>query len=66
MGEAAIKAAQAINYESVGTIEFLVINTALLLMEMNNSYPGGTLRNRRRINYDPIKEQDQDRQAKDR
>jgi acetyl-CoA carboxylase biotin carboxylase subunit len=48
MGDAAKKAAGAINYESVGTIEFLVDkNRNFYFMEMNTRIQVETLRNRR-------------------
>ena len=43
MGEAAIKAAEAVKYEGVGTVEFLVDkNRNFYFMEMNTQNSGGT------------------------
>jgi acetyl-CoA carboxylase biotin carboxylase subunit len=58
MGEAAIKAASAINYESVGTIEFLVDkNRNFYFMEMNTRIQVEHCVTEEVINYDLIKEQ---------
>ncbi|MEO8770287.1 MAG: acetyl-CoA carboxylase biotin carboxylase subunit [Ferruginibacter sp.] len=58
MGEAAIKAAQAINYESVGTIEFLVDkHRNFFFMEMNTRIQVEHCVTEEVINYDLIKEQ---------
>lgn len=58
MGEAAKKAAQAINYESVGTIEFLVDkNRNFYFMEMNTRIQVEHCVTEEVINYDLIKEQ---------
>ncbi|MEO6583437.1 MAG: acetyl-CoA carboxylase biotin carboxylase subunit [Ferruginibacter sp.] len=58
MGTAAIKAAQAINYESVGTIEFLVDkNRDFYFMEMNTRIQVEHCVTEEVINYDLIKEQ---------
>jgi acetyl-CoA carboxylase biotin carboxylase subunit len=58
MGEAAIKAAQAINYESVGTIEFLVDkHRNFYFMEMNTRIQVEHCVTEEVINYDLIKEQ---------
>lgn len=58
MGEAAIKAAQAINYESVGTIEFLVDkHRNFYFMEMNTRIQVEHGVTEEVINYDLIKEQ---------
>ena len=58
MGNAAIKAAQAINYESVGTIEFLVDkNRDFYFMEMNTRIQVEHCVTEEVINYDLIKEQ---------
>ena len=58
MGEAAIKAASAINYESVGTIEFLVDkHRNLYFMEMNTRIPVEHGVTEEVISYDLIKEQ---------
>ena len=58
MGEAAIKAASAINYESVGTIEFLVDkNRDFYFMEMNTRIQVEHCVTEEVINYDLIKEQ---------
>ncbi|MEO5968109.1 MAG: acetyl-CoA carboxylase biotin carboxylase subunit [Ferruginibacter sp.] len=58
MGAAAIKAAQAINYESVGTIEFLVDkNRDFYFMEMNTRIQVEHCVTEEVINYDLIKEQ---------
>ncbi len=58
MGEAAIKAAQAINYESVGTIEFLVDkNRNFYFMEMNTRIQVEHCVTEEVINFDLIKEQ---------
>ncbi len=58
MGEAAIKAASAINYESVGTIEFLVDkNRKFYFMEMNTRIQVEHCVTEEVINFDLIKEQ---------
>ena len=58
MGEAAIKAAQAINYESVGTIEFLVDkHRNFYFMEMDTRIQVEHCVTEEVINYDLIKEQ---------
>ena len=58
MGEAAIKAASAINYESVGTIEFLVDkHRNFYFMEMNTRIQVEHCVTEEVINYDLIKEQ---------
>jgi acetyl-CoA carboxylase biotin carboxylase subunit len=58
MGQAAIKAAQAINYESVGTIEFLVDkHRNFYFMEMNTRIQVEHCVTEEVINYDLIKEQ---------
>jgi acetyl-CoA carboxylase biotin carboxylase subunit len=58
MGEAAIKAASAINYESVGTIEFLVDkNRNFYFMEMNTRIQVEHCVTEEVVNYDLIKEQ---------
>ncbi|MDQ6889109.1 MAG: acetyl-CoA carboxylase biotin carboxylase subunit [Bacteroidota bacterium] len=58
MGEAAIKAASAINYESVGTVEFLVDkNRNFYFMEMNTRIQVEHCVTEEVINYDLIKEQ---------
>lgn len=58
MGEAAIKAAGAINYESVGTVEFLVDkNRDFYFMEMNTRIQVEHCVTEEVINYDLIKEQ---------
>ncbi len=58
MGKAAIKAAQAINYESVGTIEFLVDkNRNFYFMEMNTRIQVEHCVTEEVINFDLIKEQ---------
>jgi acetyl-CoA carboxylase, biotin carboxylase subunit len=58
MGEAAIKAAKAINYESVGTIEFLVDkHRKFYFMEMNTRIQVEHGVTEEVINYDLIKEQ---------
>jgi len=58
MGEAAKKAAQAINYESVGTIEFLVDkNRNFYFMEMNTRIQVEHCVTEEVINFDLIKEQ---------
>jgi acetyl-CoA carboxylase biotin carboxylase subunit len=58
MGEAAIKAAAAINYESVGTIEFLVDkNRKFYFMEMNTRIQVEHCVTEEVINFDLIKEQ---------
>ena len=58
MGAAAIKAAQAINYESVGTIEFLVDkHRNFYFMEMNTRIQVEHCVTEEVINYDLIKEQ---------
>jgi acetyl-CoA carboxylase, biotin carboxylase subunit len=58
MGEAAVKAASAINYESVGTIEFLVDkHRNFYFMEMNTRIQVEHCVTEEVINYDLIKEQ---------
>ncbi len=58
MGEAAIKAASAINYESVGTIEFLVDkHRNFYFMEMNTRIQVEHCVTEEVVNYDLIKEQ---------
>jgi acetyl-CoA carboxylase biotin carboxylase subunit len=58
MGEAAKKAAQAINYENVGTVEFLVDkNQNFYFMEMNTRIQVEHCVTEEVINYDLIKEQ---------
>lgn len=58
MGEAAIKAAKAINYESVGTIEFLVDkHRNFFFMEMNTRIQVEHCVTEEVINFDLIKEQ---------
>lgn len=58
MGEAAIRAAQAINYESVGTIEFLVDKYQnFYFMEMNTRIQVEHCVTEEVIKYDLIKEQ---------
>lgn len=58
MGQAAIKAASAINYESVGTIEFLVDkNRDFYFMEMNTRIQVEHCVTEEVTNYDLIKEQ---------
>lgn len=58
MGAAAIKAAEAINYESVGTVEFLVDeNKKFYFMEMNTRIQVEHPVTEEVIDYDLIKEQ---------
>ena len=58
MGDAAIKAASAINYESVGTIEFLVDkNRNFYFMEMNTRIQVEHCVTEEVINFDLVKEQ---------
>jgi acetyl-CoA carboxylase biotin carboxylase subunit len=58
MGEAAKKAASAINYENVGTVEFLVDkNRNFYFMEMNTRIQVEHCVTEEVINYDLIKEQ---------
>ena len=58
MGAAAIQAAQAINYESVGTVEFLVDkHRNFYFMEMNTRIQVEHCVTEEVINYDLIKEQ---------
>ena len=58
MGTAAIKAAQAINYESVGTVEFLVDkHRNFYFMEMNTRIQVEHCVTEEVINFDLIKEQ---------
>ncbi len=58
MGDAAIKAAQAINYESVGTIEFLVDkHRNFYFMEMNTRIQVEHCVTEEVVNFDLIKEQ---------
>jgi acetyl-CoA carboxylase, biotin carboxylase subunit len=58
MGEAAIKAASAINYESVGTVEFLVDkHRNFYFMEMNTRIQVEHCVTEEVVNFDLIKEQ---------
>ncbi len=58
MGEAAIKAARAVNYEGVGTVEFLVDSKRnFYFMEMNTRIQVEHPVTEEVINYDLIKEQ---------
>lgn len=58
MGEAAIKAAKAVNYEGVGTVEFLVDkNRDFYFMEMNTRIQVEHTITEEVINHDLIKEQ---------
>ncbi|MDX2046693.1 MAG: biotin carboxylase N-terminal domain-containing protein, partial [Chitinophagaceae bacterium] len=58
MGDAAVKAASAINYESVGTIEFLVDkHRNFYFMEMNTRIQVEHCVTEEVVNYDLIKEQ---------
>ncbi|MEO8412192.1 MAG: acetyl-CoA carboxylase biotin carboxylase subunit [Ginsengibacter sp.] len=58
MGEAAIKAASSINYESVGTVEFLVDkHRNFYFMEMNTRIQVEHCVTEEVVNYDLIKEQ---------
>jgi len=58
MGEAAIKATKAVNYEGVGTVEFLVDkNRDFYFMEMNTRIQVEHTITEEVINYDLIKEQ---------
>jgi acetyl-CoA carboxylase biotin carboxylase subunit len=58
MGEAAIKAASAINYENVGTVEFLVDkNRNFYFMEMNTRIQVEHCVTEEVVNFDLIKEQ---------
>jgi acetyl-CoA carboxylase biotin carboxylase subunit len=58
MGKAAIKAASAINYESVGTVEFLVDkNRNFYFMEMNTRIQVEHCVTEEVVNFDLIKEQ---------
>lgn len=58
MGEAAIKAAQAINYESVGTVEFLVDkHRNFYFMEMNTRIQVEHGVTEEVVSYDLVKEQ---------
>ncbi|HEV8083046.1 MAG TPA: acetyl-CoA carboxylase biotin carboxylase subunit [Chitinophagaceae bacterium] len=58
MGDAAIKAAAAINYESVGTVEFLVDkHRNFYFMEMNTRIQVEHCVTEEVVNYDLIKEQ---------
>ena len=58
MGEAAIKAAEAVNYEGVGTVEFLVDkNKDFYFMEMNTRIQVEHTITEEVINYDIVKEQ---------
>ena len=58
MGEAAIKAASAIHYESVGTVEFLVDkNRNFYFMEMNTRIQVEHCVTEEVVNFDLIKEQ---------
>lgn len=58
MGNAAIKAAKAVNYEGVGTVEFLVdANRDFYFMEMNTRIQVEHTITEEVINYDLIKEQ---------
>ena len=58
MGDAAIKAASAINYESVGTVEFLVdMHRNFYFMEMNTRIQVEHCVTEEVVSYDLIKEQ---------
>jgi len=58
MGEAAIKAAEAVKYEGVGTVEFLVDkNRDFYFMEMNTRIQVEHTITEEVINYDLVKEQ---------
>jgi acetyl-CoA carboxylase biotin carboxylase subunit len=58
MGEAAIKATKAVNYEGVGTVEFLVDkNRDFYFMEMNTRIQVEHTITEEVVNYDLIKEQ---------
>ncbi len=58
MGEAAIKAAEAVKYEGVGTVEFLVDkNRNFYFMEMNTRIQVEHTITEEVVNYDLIKEQ---------
>lgn len=58
MGEAAIRAAEAVKYEGVGTVEFLVdANRDFYFMEMNTRIQVEHTITEEVINYDLIKEQ---------
>jgi acetyl-CoA carboxylase biotin carboxylase subunit len=58
MGEAAIKAAKAVRYEGVGTVEFLVDkNRDFFFMEMNTRIQVEHTITEEVINYDLVKEQ---------
>ncbi len=58
MGEAAVKATKAVNYEGVGTIEFLVDkNRDFYFMEMNTRIQVEHTITEEVVNYDLIKEQ---------
>jgi acetyl-CoA carboxylase, biotin carboxylase subunit len=58
MGEAAIKAAKAVNYEGVGTVEFLVDkNRDFYFMEMNTRIQVEHTITEEVINFDLVKEQ---------
>ena len=58
MGEAAIKAAEAVKYEGVGTVEFLVdANSDFYFMEMNTRIQVEHTITEEVIDYDLIKEQ---------
>ena len=58
MGQAAIKAAEAVGYEGVGTVEFLVDNNRdFYFMEMNTRIQVEHTITEEVINYDLIKEQ---------
>lgn len=58
MGEAAIKAAKAVSYEGVGTVEFLVDkNRDFYFMEMNTRIQVEHTITEEVINYDLVKEQ---------
>ena len=58
MGEAAVKATKAVNYEGVGTIEFLVDkNSDFYFMDMNTRIQVEHTITEEVVNYDLIKEQ---------
>jgi acetyl-CoA carboxylase, biotin carboxylase subunit len=58
MGQAAIRAAEAVNYEGVGTVEFLVDkNRNFYFMEMNTRIQVEHTITEEVINYDLVKEQ---------